>query len=100
MSTHSPDAPLGNMYAGSMGAHSLNQKNMAPGAVDVQPILCVNTWEHVWMMDYGIGGKAEYLERWWDRINWETVFDNYNAVSSLKGGGRHAANRNRSLSML
>lgn len=87
------------MYAGSMGAHSLNQKNMAPGAVDVQPILCVNTWEHVWMMDYGIGGKAEYLERWWDRINWETVFDNYNAVSSMKGS-RHAANRNRSLSML
>ncbi|BAE56486.1 unnamed protein product [Aspergillus oryzae RIB40] len=99
MATHSPDAPLGNQFAGAMGAHSANQKSLAPGAVDVQPILCVNTWEHVWMMDYGIGGKAEYLERWWDRINWEVVFDNYNAVSSMKGT-RHAANRNRSLSML
>ncbi|BCS06927.1 hypothetical protein ALUC_11308S [Aspergillus luchuensis] len=97
MATHSPDAPLGNQYAGAMGAHAANQKNMAPGALDVQPILCVNTWEHVWMMDYGIGGKAEYLERWWDRINWEVVFDNYNAVGPVKG---NAANAGRNLSML
>ncbi|BCS24808.1 mitochondrial 37S ribosomal protein mS42 [Aspergillus puulaauensis] len=82
MATHTPDTALGNQYAGAMGAHALNQKNLAPGAIDVQPILCVNTWEHVWMMDYGIAGKAEYLERWWDRINWEVVFDNYNAVGS------------------
>ncbi|KAL6230217.1 hypothetical protein BDW75DRAFT_77264 [Aspergillus navahoensis] len=80
MATHTPDTALGNQYAGAMGAHSPNQKNIAPGAVDVQPILCVNTWEHVWMMDYGIAGKAEYLERWWDRINWDVVVDNYNAV--------------------
>jgi Fe-Mn family superoxide dismutase len=80
MATHTPDTALGNQYAGAMGAHSTNQKNIAPGAVDVQPILCVNTWEHVWMMDYGIAGKAEYLERWWDRINWDVVVDNYNAV--------------------
>ncbi|KAJ5602121.1 Manganese/iron superoxide dismutase [Penicillium lagena] len=80
MNTHSPDAPLGNQFAGSMGAHAPGQKTMAPGALDVQPILCVNTWEHAWMMDYGIAGKEEYLERWWDRINWDVVFDNYNAV--------------------
>ncbi|PWY78498.1 manganese and iron superoxide dismutase [Aspergillus sclerotioniger CBS 115572] len=98
MATHSLDAPLGNQFAGAMGAHAANQKNMAPGALDVQPILCVNTWEHVWMMDYGIGGKAEYLERWWDRINWEVVFDNYNAVSSVRAGRN--ANLERNLSML
>ncbi|OJJ46895.1 hypothetical protein ASPZODRAFT_65570 [Penicilliopsis zonata CBS 506.65] len=99
LATHSPNTALGNQYAGSMGAHAQNQKTLAPGALDIQPILCVNTWEHVWMMDYGIGGKAEYLERWWDRINWQVVFDNYNAVSSLKGA-RAAAGRNRSVSML
>ncbi|KAL4786730.1 Manganese/iron superoxide dismutase [Aspergillus varians] len=82
MATHTPDTALGNQYAGAMGAHSANQKALAPGALDIQPILCVNTWEHVWMMDYGIAGKAEYLERWWDRINWNVVFDNYNALSS------------------
>ncbi|PWY91243.1 manganese and iron superoxide dismutase [Aspergillus heteromorphus CBS 117.55] len=98
MATHSPDAPMGNQYAGAMGAHSPNQKNMAAGALDVQPILCVNTWEHVWMMDYGIGGKAEYLERWWDRINWDVVFDNYNAVSSARAG--RSMNWNRNMNMM
>ncbi|KAL2825467.1 Manganese/iron superoxide dismutase [Aspergillus cavernicola] len=91
MATHNAETALGNQYAGSMGVHSANQKKLAPGALDVQPILCVNTWEHVWMMDYGIAGKAEYLERWWDRINWEVVCDNYNAVGSTKPvrtGGR------------
>ncbi|KAL2013278.1 hypothetical protein VTN00DRAFT_803 [Thermoascus crustaceus] len=99
MATHSPDAPLGNQYAGSMGPHAQNQKTLAPGAVDVQPILCVNTWEHVWMMDYGIGGKAEYLERWWDKIDWQVVYDNYNAVTAAKSP-RTQANKHRSLGML
>ncbi|KAJ6079301.1 hypothetical protein N7467_009054 [Penicillium canescens] len=99
MSTHTPETQLGNQFAGSMGAHAQNQKSLAPGALDVQPILCVNTWEHAWMMDYGIAGKDEYLERWWDRINWDVVFDNYNAVSSLKGS-RSAVNRDRSMGML
>lgn len=82
--THTPGTALGNQYAGSMGRHAENQKNMAPGALDVQPILCVNTWEHVWMVDYGVGGKDAYLERWWDRINWDVVHDNYNAVAAQK----------------
>jgi Fe-Mn family superoxide dismutase len=79
------NASLGNQYAGSMGSLSANTKELAPGALDLEPILCVNTWEHVWMMDYGVGGKAEYLERWWNRINWEVVLENYNAASTLRG---------------
>lgn len=51
------------------------------------------------MMDYGIAGKDEYLERWWDRINWDVVFDNYNAVGSMKNS-RNSINRHRSMSML
>jgi Fe-Mn family superoxide dismutase len=99
MATHTPETQLGNQFAGSMGAHAQNQKSLAPGAVDVQPILCVNTWEHAWMMDYGIAGKDEYLERWWDRVNWDVVFDNYNAVGSMRGS-RNSMNRHRSMSML
>ncbi|KAL2845431.1 Manganese/iron superoxide dismutase [Aspergillus pseudoustus] len=85
MATHTRETALGNQYAGSMGAHSANTRKLAPGALDVEPILCVNTWEHVWMMDYGIGGKAEFLERWWNRINWEVVYENYNAASTGRG---------------
>ncbi|KAL1986751.1 hypothetical protein VTN96DRAFT_5616 [Rasamsonia emersonii] len=99
MNTQNPDAPLGNQFAGSMGNHSANQKSLAPGALDIQPILCVNTWEHVWLMDYGIAGKEEYLERWWNRINWEAVYENYKAVSASKVT-RSPATRHRSLGML
>ncbi|KAI0414817.1 Manganese/iron superoxide dismutase [Xylaria grammica] len=45
----------------------------APGGTDVIPLLCVNTWEHVWLIDYGIGGKGEYVQAWWETIDWEKV---------------------------
>ena len=43
------------------------------GGVDVTPLLCVNTWEHAWLPDHGIGGKFDYLVAWWDKINWDIV---------------------------
>jgi Fe-Mn family superoxide dismutase len=49
------------------------RKDVAPGGIDVIPLLCVNTWEHVWLRDYGIGGKRAFLEAWWEVINWEEV---------------------------
>lgn len=64
---------------GAMGSYS-NQKVLAPGGIDIHPILCVNTWEHVWLRDWGVGGKAGFLEAWWDRINWDEVAHNYSQV--------------------
>lgn len=43
------------------------------GGVDVTPLLCVNTWEHVWLHDFKIGGKLKFLEAWWEKINWDFV---------------------------
>lgn len=54
--------------------------NLAPGAMALTPLLCVNTWEHAWMMDYGVHGKDEYLERWWDRVDWNAVEDAHKAT--------------------
>jgi Fe-Mn family superoxide dismutase len=50
----------------------------APGGVDVVPVLCLNTWEHVWLRDYGLGvgghgGKRQFVEEWWKSIDWEGV---------------------------
>lgn len=44
------------------------------GGADITPVLCVNTWEHVWMWDWGVAGKRGFLEKWWDRVNWEQVW--------------------------
>lgn len=45
---------------------------LPPGAASVEPVLCVSTWEHVYLHDYGLD-KWAYLEAWWDAINWGEV---------------------------
>ncbi|KAL1595717.1 hypothetical protein SLS60_009406 [Paraconiothyrium brasiliense] len=63
-------------YAGAFGPNSKNKdikKQKALGGVDVTPLLCVNTWEHVWLHDYGVGGKMNFLQKWWKKIDWAQV---------------------------
>ena len=38
--------------------------------------MCVNTWEHVYMYDYGVQAKRKYLEDWWRCIDWGIVDTN------------------------
>lgn len=99
MATEAQDTPVGNQHAGSMGAHSKNSNPLAPGALNIQPILCVNTWEHVWMMDYGIAGKDEFLERWWNRINWDVVSENYHALQAAPRQSKFSPMRQPRLNM-
>lgn len=66
-------------YAGAFGPNAWQKENKpkkALGGVDVIPLLCVNTWEHVWLHDYGIGGKMRFLENWWNKIDWAQVQQN------------------------
>lgn len=63
----------------TVGAHGeLSQKKMAPGGVDLTPVLCINMWEHVYLADYGVGaggvgGKKAFAESWWHTIDWSKV---------------------------
>ncbi|TPX11249.1 uncharacterized protein E0L32_001067 [Thyridium curvatum] len=69
--------------AGGAGAAAQQQQmddqmRLAPGGIHLVPILCLNTWEHVWLRDYGLGvggygGKRAFVEAWWDAIDWEAV---------------------------
>lgn len=47
----------------------------APGGLEVIPLLCLSTWEHTWLRDYGVGGKKAFAEAWWDSIDWSVVAD-------------------------
>ena len=40
------------------------------------PLLIVDVWEHAYYIDY-LNDRPEYLEKFWDIINWEFVSDNY-----------------------
>ena len=39
------------------------------------PILCVDTWEHAWYIDYE-NRKAEYFNKYWSVVNWDYVAEN------------------------
>ena len=58
-----------------------NAPIFAPNAADIEPLLCVSTWEHAWVPQYGIRGKKEYLERWWSKVDWHTVSKNWHETT-------------------
>ena len=58
-------------YSSGPSAGSVHRPSL--GGIEVNPLLCVSTWQHVWLPQYGIRGKRDYLERWWNRINWNDV---------------------------
>jgi Fe-Mn family superoxide dismutase len=78
LNTHNADSYQALNTVGTFG--SAAKQNLQPkkplGGVDVVPLLCVNTWEHAWLHDYGVRGKRQYLEAWWDRIDWNWVRQN------------------------
>ncbi|KAK2628231.1 hypothetical protein QTJ16_002877 [Diplocarpon rosae] len=71
---------------GSHGPYS--EKRLAPGGIDITPVLCVNMWEHVYLADYGVGaggvgGKKAFVESWWHTVDWAKVTDRADPVSQL-----------------
>ena len=76
------------LQVGAFGPRSGRDPKIAPGGALIEPMLCVNTWQHVWLHDYGFGGKREYLERWWDCIDWDVVERNAQFDAVKKGVGQ------------
>ena len=60
-------------------------KAFGPTGADLAPLLCVSTWEHVYMWDYGPWGKEKYLEQWWDRVDWNKVQERWVRVAGTAG---------------
>lgn len=59
--------------AGFFGDLSSARANLFQGALDAQPVLCVNVWQHQYVLDWGTVGKRPYLAAWWDHIDWQVV---------------------------
>lgn len=70
--------------AGAMGRFSQSARDGQNVAtqLDGNPILCLNTWQHMWIPDYGILGKRAYLAAWWERIDWQVVQQRYEQHSA------------------
>ena len=55
-----------------------------PGSAIIEPLLCVNTWPHVYLEQFGVAGKREYLETWWESINWQLVWSQCERVYDFR----------------
>lgn len=83
------------MAAGSFGTTSLlpgKDSKIAYGGADLDILLCVNTWQHVWLMDWGIGGKKQFLEAWWEAVDWNVVEERWHATTSEAIADRKKSN--------
>lgn len=78
LNTHNADSYQSLNKVGTFGAAAKHDQGPKKplGGVDVVPLLCVNTWEHVWLHDYGVKGKRQFLEAWWNSIDWDMVAQN------------------------
>jgi len=83
-----PQNAVGRFGPQSMAARS--GRHLAMGGARVDPVLCLNTWEHVWLRDWGVHGKDGYVEAWWKQINWSWV-EQEAAKYNMLGGGMPAA---------
>jgi Fe-Mn family superoxide dismutase len=43
---------------------------------DITPLLTCDVWEHAYYIDYR-NARADYLQKWWELINWDFVSENF-----------------------
>ncbi len=63
-------------HVGAFGPSSKTGKETAsipPGGKSLMPVLCVSTWEHSYIYDFGLPGRMDFLQSWWDIIDWKIV---------------------------
>lgn len=60
-----------NIYDGSVRNYLLDAHNETVPVLTL-PILMVDTYEHAYMIDFGID-RAKYLDILWNNINWDVV---------------------------
>jgi len=66
-----------NYRDGKIYNYAIDQHNLHVPVI-MRPILVLDTWEHAFMIDYGIDKKS-YIDAFFDNVNWEMVYDRLNS---------------------
>ena len=62
---------------GSFGIHSKSNRESGIWSEPITLLMCISTWQHVWLQDWGVQGKEDYLNAIWNAIDWKAVDKNY-----------------------
>ncbi len=49
--------------------------------IGLSPVLTLDMWEHSFVADYGPSGKKQYIDAFFDNLNWQTCEENYAAAA-------------------
>ncbi|MFA6269705.1 MAG: Fe-Mn family superoxide dismutase [Candidatus Paceibacterota bacterium] len=47
---------------------------------DCAPILALDMWEHAFVTDYQPSGKKQYIEDFFENLNWQKIEENFNTA--------------------
>ena len=50
----------------------------------VTPVLALDMWEHSFVADYQPSGKGQYIEDFFENLNWEVIEDNFKKARGLE----------------
>ena len=58
----------------------MNTKDQdSPLSVGKKPVLVIDVWEHSYYLKF-MNKRADYIESWWNLVNWDRVEKNYEGV--------------------
>ncbi|KAI9597129.1 Manganese/iron superoxide dismutase [Syncephalis fuscata] len=66
------------MVDGNTSDHSATEMNEFQAQIQtvpdtLRPLLCLNVWEHAYVIDHGIAGLANYTDTFWNNVDWNVV---------------------------
>lgn len=67
-----------NYRDGKIYNYAIDQHNLHV-PVMMRPILIMDTWEHAFMIDYGIDKKS-YIDAFLENVNWQAMYDRLNSA--------------------